>query len=194
MKIAVIKYNAGNIQSVLFALQRLGHEAVWTDDARILRSADRVILPGVGEASSAMAYLQAQGLDTVIRGLQQPVLGICLGLQLFCQYSEENNTPCLGIFEATVRKFPNSTAKVPHIGWNTLSGLQGALFKGIEEGAWMYFVHSYYAAKGAETGATTDYILPFSAALQRDNFFAVQFHPEKSGAIGQLLLHNFLTM
>ncbi len=193
-KIAVIKYNAGNIQSVLFALERLGKTAVWTDDPDEIRSADRVIFPGVGEASSAMQHLRERGLDQVIRGLKQPVLGICLGLQLFCRHSAENDTTCLGIFDVDVRLF-NSGAinlKVPHMGWNTLQTVQGPLFEGITKDDFVYFVHSYYADISDNTVASTHYGHPFSAALQRDNFYAVQFHPEKSGAAGQKILQNFL--
>lgn len=205
MKIAIVKYNAGNVQSVLFALERLGVKAVWTDDPDELRSADRVIFPGVGEASSAMRYLRERGLDEVVRSLQQPVLGICLGLQLFCRHSEENDTTCLGIFDTDVRLFPSHLAspaspltphpsllKVPHIGWNNLSCRWGTLFEGMAEEIFVYFVHSYYAEIKPTTIATTNYGVDFSAALQRDNFYAVQFHPEKSGPVGQQILHNFL--
>lgn len=206
MKIAIVKYNAGNVQSVLFALERLGVKAVWTDDPDELRSADRVIFPGVGEASSAMRYLRERGLDEVIRSLQQPVLGICLGLQLFCRHSEENDTTCLGIFDTDVRLFPSHPAshtsplttphasllKVPHIGWNNLSYRWGTLFEGMAEEIFAYFVHSYYAEIKPTTIATTNYGVDFSAALQRDNFYAVQFHPEKSGPVGQQILRNFL--
>ncbi|MEO6758507.1 MAG: imidazole glycerol phosphate synthase subunit HisH, partial [Saprospiraceae bacterium] len=194
MLTAVVKYNAGNIQSVLFALERLGAEAVWTDEPELLRRADRVIFPGVGEASSAMHYLRERGLDTVIRSLQQPVLGICLGLQLFCRHSEEQDTDCLGIFDLAVRLFPAPEAgadnplKVPHMGWNTLRDLQGALFSGLDDGEFAYFVHSFYAESSPEAIATTDYGPSFSAALHRDNFYAVQFHPEKSGLAGQRIL------
>lgn len=198
---AIVKYNAGNIQSVLFALERLGHEAIWTDDPAILNSADRVIFPGVGEASGAMRYLRERGLDEVICGLQQPVLGICLGLQLFCRHSEENDTDCLGIFDVAVRRFsgqnpdasPGSDLlKVPHMGWNNLSHLRGALFEGIAEGSFVYFVHSYFADADPAAIATARYGENFSAALQRDNFYAVQFHPEKSGDTGRKILENFL--
>ena len=193
-KIAIIKYNAGNVQSVLHALQRLGETAIWTDDPEEIRRAERVIFPGVGEASSAMQHLRARGLDDVIRDLKQPVLGICLGLQLFCQHTEENNTDCLGIFEVAVRKFSSGEdrLKVPHIGWNTLQDLHGLLFEGIPAGSYAYFVHSYFAEKNEATMVTTTYGVPFSAALQRDNFYAVQFHPEKSGKTGQRILENFL--
>lgn len=198
---AIIKYNAGNIQSVLFALERLGHKAVWTDDPDLLRQADRVIFPGVGEASSAMRYLRERGLDEVIRSLRQPVLGICLGLQLFCKHSEENDTLCLGIFDAEVKRFSGNTLaesavaqplKVPHMGWNNLSHLRGALFEDVDEGSFVYFVHSYFAELNRAAIAISDYGGQFSAAMQRDNFYAVQFHPEKSGATGQQILSNFL--
>lgn len=193
-KIAIVKYNAGNIQSVLFALERLGKTAIWTDDPAKIRNADRVIFPGVGEASSAMQHLRARGLDEVIKGLQQPVLGICLGLQLFCRHSEENNTDCLGIFDVDVKKFDAQAInqKVPHMGWNTLESLKGLLFEGIPENSYAYFVHSYFAEYCPQTIATTHYGQPFSAALQKDNFFAVQFHPEKSGEIGQQIIQKFL--
>lgn len=193
-EIAIIKYNAGNVQSVLHALERLGKTAIWTDDPEKIRQAERVIFPGVGEASTAMRHLQERGLDQVIRALQQPVLGICLGLQLFCRHSEENDTACLGIFDVDVRKF-NAEAeriKVPHIGWNTLQDFRGPLFEGVPESSFVYFVHSYFAEKTMDTVATTEYGKPFAAALQRDNFYAVQFHPEKSGETGDRILDNFL--
>lgn len=198
---AILKYNAGNIQSVLFALERLGHKAVWTDDPQTLQNADRVIFPGVGEASSAMRYLHERGLDEVIRSLRQPVLGICLGLQLFCRHSEENDTTCLGIFDVAVRRFEanlqpkihnSQSLKVPHIGWNNLSHLRGALFEGIVDGSFVYFVHSFYAEEHPSAIAVAEYGTRFSAALHRDNFYAVQFHPEKSGDTGQKILSNFL--
>ncbi len=193
-KIAIVKYNAGNVQSVLHALERLGETAIWTDDPDEIRRAEHVIFPGVGEASSAMRYLRERGLDEVIRSLQQPVLGICLGLQLFCRHSEENDTDCLGIFDVAVRKFSSDETqlKVPHMGWNTLHHLHGPLFEGVPTGSYAYFVHSFFAEKSDDTVATTEYGKPFSAALQRDNFFAVQFHPEKSGETGQQILSNFL--
>ncbi|MCS6796074.1 MAG: imidazole glycerol phosphate synthase subunit HisH [Raineya sp.] len=193
MTIAILQYNAGNVQSVLFALRRLGIEGILTDDAEILQKADRVIFPGVGEASSAMNYLKNKGLDKVICSLTQPVLGICLGLQLLCKYSEEGNTNCLGIFDLQVKKFPTDKGfKVPHVGWNSIEKLQSKLFAGIHAGAYMYYVHSYYAELGSATIAQTEYILPFSAALQHKNFYAVQFHPEKSSDSGEQLLKNFL--
>lgn len=193
--IAIVKYNAGNVQSVRFALERLGVEAVWTDEPAVLQAADKVIFPGVGEASSAMRYLQERGLDAVIRGLEQPVLGICLGLQLFCRHSEENDTPCLGIFDARVRRFSGQGGlKVPHMGWNTLNDLRGPLFDGLPNDVYLYFVHSFFAEKNAAATATAQYGETFSAALQHDNFFAVQFHPEKSGPAGQRILQNFLRL
>ena len=193
MKVVVIKYNAGNIHSVRLALQRLDIEPRVTDSVDEIRSADKVIFPGVGEASSAMAYLKQKELDRVIPNLRQPVLGICLGLQLMCQHSEENNTACFGLFDSEVKKFP-PREKVPHMGWNTITGLRGPLFREVHENSYVYFVHSYYAETDSLTTATTNYILPFSAALQRDNFFAVQFHPEKSGIIGETILTNFINL
>lgn len=191
MDVAIIRYNAGNILSVVNAMNRLGIDPLLTDDPDALRAADRVIFPGVGEARSAMRYLQAHGLDTLIPTLQQPFLGICLGLQLMCHHSEENNTPCLGLFPETVRRFPPED-KVPHIGWNSLENATGPLFEGLPETPYVYFVHSYYAEQGPYTTATTTYIRPFSAAFQKDNFHAVQFHPEKSGDVGATILNNFL--
>jgi imidazole glycerol-phosphate synthase subunit HisH len=195
--IAVVKYNAGNVQSVLFALERLGIDAVWSDDPDILYKADKVIFPGDGEASSTMRYLRERGLDEVIRALRQPVFGICIGQQLFCAHSEENDARCLGINPVQVRRFDqraNPQLKVPHMGWNTIRDLKGPLFRGIPEDGYVYFVHSYYAEMSEDTIATADYGLPFSAALQRDNFFAVQFHTEKSGEVGQKILQNFLNL
>ncbi|MHB2148141.1 imidazole glycerol phosphate synthase subunit HisH [Calditrichota bacterium LG25] len=191
MKVAIVQYNAGNIHSVILALQRLGIEPQVTDDPAYLQNADRVIFPGVGEASTAMRYLKAHGLDDILRRLKQPVLGICLGLQLLCQHSQENDTPGLGIFPVEVRRFPPED-KVPHMGWNSVSNLKGALFRGVPEESFVYFVHGYYAELSPFTIARSDYILPFSAALQKDNFFAVQFHPEKSGKVGEQILKNFL--
>ena len=191
MKVAIVKYNAGNIHSVRLALNRLGVEALVTDEPQALLSADRVIFPGVGEASTAMTYLRARGLAEVLLRLQQPVLGICLGLQLLCSHSEENDTPGLGVFSVAVRKFPPED-KVPHMGWNSIDHLQGPLFEGIAEGSHVYFVHSFFAELSEFTIARGDYIVPFSAALNRDNFFAVQFHPEKSGKVGEQVLKNFL--
>jgi glutamine amidotransferase len=192
MKLAILQYNAGNIRSVSFALERLGVEPLLSEDPEVLRSADKIIFPGVGEASSAMAYLRARRLDALICELRQPLLGICLGLQLMCRHSEENDTPCLGIFPAQVRRFPDAGLKVPHMGWNTLDDCRGPLLEGLGEQPWAYFVHSYYAEPIAETQARTHYGLPFSAVIQRDNFYATQFHPEKSGETGAKILENFL--
>jgi glutamine amidotransferase len=199
MKLVIIKYNAGNIQSVLYALERIGVEAIVTDDEALIKSADKVIFPGVGEASTAMNYLKERGLDNLIKSLTQPVLGICLGMQLMCAYSDENNTQCLGIFEEDVKKFSPATEvqqhlKVPQIGWNTICDLKTNLFRGLNENSYCYFVHGYYAAKGEHTIATTDYILPYSAALHKNNFYGVQFHPEKSAAIGEQILKNFIQL
>ncbi|MCU0408782.1 MAG: imidazole glycerol phosphate synthase subunit HisH, partial [Bacteroidales bacterium] len=177
--IAIVKYNAGNIRSVQNAIARLGYESLITDDPEELRKASKVVFPGVGEASSAMNCLRRQGLDTVILSLEQPVLGICLGLQLLCSHSEENDTECLGVFDARVRLFP-PVDKVPHMGWNNFLTLKGDLFRGVGIEEDVYFVHSYYPEISSATTATCDYILPFSAAMQRGNFYATQFHPEKS--------------
>ena len=193
MQIAIIDYKAGNVQSVQFALERLGVEAVLTNEHELIRAADKVIFPGVGEASTTMGYLRAQGLDELIRSLRQPVLGICLGMQLLCEYSEENDTPCLGIIPQQVRRFqPLAGEKVPHTGWNNIHGLKNGLFTPALEGEHAYFVHSYYVELGPYTTATADYIHPFSAGLQKGNFYAAQFHPEKSGKMGEQLLKNFL--
>lgn len=199
MKVAIIKYNAGNIQSVDYALKRLGVDAAVTADQEEIRAADRVIFPGVGEASTTMAYLRQHGLDRLITDLKQPVLGICLGLQLMCRHSEEGDVDCLGIFEETVRRFELQPAllpsmKIPHMGWNTITQLQGGLFDPSIDGQHCYFVHSYYATTGADTAAICSYPVPFSAALQKNNFYAVQFHPEKSGSVGARILENFLQL
>lgn len=197
MKIVVIKYNAGNIQSVLFALERIGAQAIVSDDPEQIISADKVIFPGVGEASTAMKYLAERKLDTVIRALQQPILGICLGMQLMCEHSEENNTPCLGIFEdVKVKKFDRAenNLKVPQIGWNNINNLKTVLFKTIEQNSFCYYVHSYYAELSKYTIATTDYGKLYSAALHKNNFFGVQFHPEKSATTGETILKNFLDL
>ena len=195
MQVAVLQYNAGNVQSVLHALARLGVEGILTDSPEVLYNADKVIFPGVGEAGSAMNYLQQKGLDEVIKNLKKPVLGICLGLQLLCKHSEESNTKCLGIFDLNVKLFSKNTEyKVPHVGWNTICKFADPVFAGVSENDYVYYVHSYYAELGKETIAQTDYILPFSAALQKDNFWAMQFHPEKSGKIGELLLKEFLSL
>jgi imidazole glycerol-phosphate synthase subunit HisH len=191
--IAIVKYNAGNIKSVENALVRLGYECVVTDDIQALIDADKVIFPGVGEASSAMSYLQERGLDQVIKDLKQPVLGICLGLQLMCLESEEGGTKCLGVFKNKVQRF-EETDLVPHMGWNNFASLKGKLFNNIESGNDVYFVHSYYADLSEQTTAICDYITPFSAALEKDNFYATQFHPEKSTDIGEKILQNFLEL
>ena len=191
--IAVIDYEAGNIRSVLNALARQGVEAQLTADHDVLRSADKVIFPGVGEASSAMRHLQAKGLDQLIPTLTQPLLGICVGLQLMCAHSEEGDTPGLGIFPVSVKRFPPED-KVPHIGWNNFSRAAGQLLQNIDPDEDMYYVHSYYAETGSDTCGLCDYILPFSATLERDNFFAVQFHPEKSGRPGARVIENFLKL
>ena len=192
--IAILKYSSGNIKSVQAALDREGYVSLITDKPEEVAAADKVIIPGVGEARSAMQYLRERGLDMVIRSLEQPVLGICLGLQLMCSYSEEGETECIGIFNAAVRKLP-SGGKVPHMGWNDFSSLnQSKLFRGIRPGDNVYYVHSYYADINSDTVAVCDYILPFSAAMQRDNFYATQFHPEKSGETGALILKNFLEL
>lgn len=193
MKIVIINYGAGNIKSIQFALQRLGYSAVLTADASEIRDADKVLFPGVGEASSAMQKLRDSRLDTVIPTLQQPVLGICLGMQLMCEGTEEGNTKGLGIFNTKVVRFSNQV-KVPQIGWNTIENLKGALFTAISEEAFMYSVHSYYAPLCNETIATTHYGVRYSAALQKNNFYGVQFHPEKSSAVGACVLQNFLTL
>lgn len=192
--IAILKYSSGNIKSVQAALDREGYVSLITDKPEEIAAADKVIIPGVGEARSAMQYLKERGLDMVIRSLEQPVLGICLGLQLMCSFSEEGETECIGIFNAAVRKLP-SGGKVPHMGWNDFSSLnQIDLFSGIRPGDNVYYVHSYYAGINSDTVAVCDYILPFSAAMQRDNFYATQFHPEKSGETGALILKNFLEL
>ena len=194
MKHVIIKYNAGNIRSVDFALKRLGVEALITDNKDEIRSADRVIFPGVGEASSAMAYLRERKLDELIIDLKQPVLGICLGMQLMCSHSEENDTTCLGFFEQKVRIFETKNYKVPQIGWNNIYALRSDLFQTVAENEYMYYVHGYYVEKCEQTIATTDYDLEYSAAIQKNNFYAVQFHPEKSGIAGQKILENFLNL
>lgn len=196
MKLTIIKYNAGNIQSVLYALERIGATAQVTDDPDEIRSADKVIFPGVGEASTAMEYLRERRLDELIRGLRQPVLGICLGMQLMCRYSEENNAECLGIFDETVKKFTpaGKSLKVPQIGWNSISGLKTALFRDVPEYSFCYFVHGYYASLGGHTIAQTDYVQPYSSGLWLENFYGVQFHPEKSATVGERILKNFLAL
>ena len=190
--VAIIKYNSGNVQSVQYALQRVGVESIVTDDADEIRMADKVIFPGVGHAQSAMEYLREKQLDKLIISLQQPVLGICLGLQLLCKHSDEGDTSCLGIFDTPVKLFASPVLKVPQIGWNNIYDYKSVLFENLANEAFVYTVHSYYAALSNETTATTDYIVPFSAALQKDNFYAVQFHPEKSGVVGETILKNFI--
>ena len=194
MKVAVVKYNAGNIQSVMNALRRVGVDPVLTDSPVELRKADRVIFPGQGEASHAMEYLQTHGLDLVIKSLTQPVLGICIGQQLMCEHSEEGNVDCLGIFPAQVLRFhpQKHEQKVPHMGWNQLENVQDPLLEGINEGAFVYFVHSFYVPTTDYTIATTNHILSFSSAMRKGNFMATQFHPEKSGSVGERILTNFL--
>lgn len=195
MNVAVIKYNAGNIQSVLFALERIGIKAVVTDDAEDIQKADRIIFPGVGEAGSAMGYLKQRNLDKLIIALKQPVLGICLGMQLLCRHSEEGNTDCLNVFEnVDVRKFISSRKefKIPQIGWNTISDLNSSLFKNIPDKSYCYFVHGYYAEKSNLAISKTEYIQEYSSALEYKNFYGVQFHPEKSADIGEQILKNFL--
>lgn len=192
MKVAIIKYNAGNIQSVSFALERLGVEFLITDNAEDIQTAEKVIFPGVGEASTTMQFLKAKKLDRLIPSLQQPVLGICLGMQLMCKYSEENETECLGIFNESVKRFvPQGDMKVPHMGWNSLSLKESWLDKSIES-EYAYFVHSYYVPVNQFTSAVTEYINPFSSALHLKNFYAVQFHPEKSARTGEIVLQSFL--
>lgn len=219
MRVAIIKYNAGNILSVYNALKRFGIDAIITEEHEEILKSDKVIFPGVGEAVTTMKYLKEHKLDKLIKNLKQPLLGICLGMQLMCSQSEEGNTACLGIFNIKVRKFNSglnrnsfstnneqrttnpdfigkqlTTIKVPQIGWNTINELKGKLFNKIPEGQYVYFVHSYYAEKGSNTAAVTDYGIQFSAALEKDNFFATQFHPEKSGKIGERILQNFLKL
>lgn len=191
--ITIIKYNGGNVSSVQNALNRLGAESIITDDFELIRKADKVIFPGVGEASSTMKNLREKGLDQLIPTLQQPVLGICLGMQLMCKNNEEGNTVGMGIFDINVKKFPAEDI-VPHMGWNTVSNFKSSVFSGIEEENNVYFVHSYYCELSENTTSVCDYILPFSASLQKDNFYAMQFHPEKSGKIGSRLLENFLKL
>lgn len=194
MKVAIIKYNAGNIRSVDHALRRLGVKAEITDDHDLILSADRVIFPGVGEAGSTMTYLKERGLDILLKSLSSPVLGICLGQQLMCSWSEEGDTSCIGIFDQPVRRFPSDNKKVPHMGWNSLEKVHGSLIPGDLNGSYVYFVHSYYVPVCEDTAAQCTYILPFSAAMQRDNFYATQFHPEKSGDPGELILKQFLRL
>lgn len=197
MKIGIIKYNAGNTQSVKLALNRLGVEPIISDDKEVLLSLDKLVFPGVGEASTAMSYLKERGLDVLLKNLKQPTLGICLGLQLMCQHSEENDTECLGIFDTNVKRFSKElNLKIPHMGWNDLKNMSGKLCEGIDAlpSRYAYFVHSYYAEVCAETIATCNYGLDFSAIMAKDNFYATQFHPEKSGVVGEQILKNFLDL
>lgn len=196
MNVAIIKYNAGNIYSVDYALKRLGITPIITADKELIQKADKVIFPGVGEAYTTMEYLKRHNMAELIRDLKQPVLGICLGMQLMCRHSEEGDADCLDIFDVEVKKFisQNHEDKVPHMGWNTISGLKGGLFTPDLENKFVYFVHSFYVPLNAYTVATTDYILPFSASLHKDNFYATQFHPEKSGSVGEQILRNFINM
>lgn len=199
MKIVIVKYNAGNIRSVSNALLRLGYEAEITDDEEKIRNADKVIFPGVGEASTTMDYLRRTGLGSLICSLKQPVLGICLGMQLMCAYSEEGNTECLGIFDIPVKRFllPESNPdniKIPQMGWNNITDVRNPLFTKEQEGQFVYFVHSFYVPLCPWTAATTNHTLDYSSALQKDNFYATQFHPEKSGSVGEAILRNFLEL
>ncbi|MBO5719730.1 MAG: imidazole glycerol phosphate synthase subunit HisH [Bacteroidales bacterium] len=196
MEVAIIKYNAGNVISVENALRRLGVTPVITDDKALLQAADKVIFPGVGEASTTMAYLREHRLDELIVNLKQPVLGICIGMQLMCRHSEEGNVDCLGIFDTEVKRFQaqQKNDKIPQMGWNTVSQMQTPLFEGINSEEYVYYVHSYYAELCRHTIARTEYLLPYSAALHRDNFYAVQFHPEKSSEVGARILNNFLNL
>lgn len=191
--IAIIKYNGGNVNSVQNALNRSGAESIITDDLELIKNADKVIFPGVGEASSTMKTLKEKGLDQLIPTLKQPVLGICLGMQLMCKSNEEGNTVGMGIFDINVKKFPAENI-IPHMGWNTISGFKPNIYSGIKEESDVYFVHSFYCELSENTTSVCDYILPFSASLQKDNFYAMQFHPEKSGKIGSQLLQNFLKL
>lgn len=196
MNVAIIKYNAGNIFSVDYALKRIGVTPVITSDKETLLKADKVIFPGVGEAETTMKYLKEQNLDILIKDLKQPVLGICLGMQLMCKYSEEGNTECLGIFDTDVKRFcpQRHIDKVPHMGWNTIENTVSPLFKEFDKDEYVYFVHSYYVPLNDFTAARTNYILPYSSALHKDNFYATQFHPEKSGKTGERILRNFLEL
>ena len=196
MNLSIIQYNAGNIQSVLYALERLGVTATVTDDPAFIQASDKVIFPGVGEASTAMAYLKERNLDQLIVSLKQPVLGICLGMQLMCQHSAENDTNCLGIFEEQVLAFKATDIvhKVPQMGWNNIMNLKTDLFNGVPENSFAYFVHGYYAGLGDNTIATTGYIQAYSSGLHKDNFYGVQFHPEKSAEVGEQIIQNFLAL
>ena len=195
MEIAIIKYNAGNVQSVMYALDRIGMKYQWTDDEKVIASADKVIFPGVGEASTAMAYLRKKSLDQLIPTLKQPVLATCIGMQLLCRDSEENNTTCMGVFDVSVKRFVSPDLKIPHVGWNSIQAYgENILMEGLKKEEFVYFVHSYYAPINPYTSATCDYAQPFSAMLQKDNFYAAQFHAEISGIAGQKIIQNFLAL
>ena len=195
MEIAIIKYNAGNVASVMYALDRIGQKYVWTDDPEQIKKADKVIFPGVGEASTAMAYLKEKGLDQVIKGLKQPVLATCIGMQLLCKHSEEGNVDCIGVFDVEVKKFESKDLKIPHVGWNSIvSKGENPLMNGLKEEEFVYFVHSFYAPLNAYTTAVCEYVQPFSAMLHKDNFYAAQFHAEISGKAGEQILKNFLAL
>jgi glutamine amidotransferase len=195
MEIAIIKYNAGNVASVMYSLDRIGQKYKWTDDPEEIKMADKVIFPGVGEASTAMAYLKEKGLDTLIKGLKQPVLATCIGMQLLCKHSEEGNVDCIGVFDVEVKKFVSKDLKIPHVGWNSIYEKgDNPLMKGLKEGEFVYFVHSFYAPVNAYTTAVCEYVQPFSAMLHKDNFYAAQFHAEISGKAGEQILKNFLAL
>jgi len=195
MEIAIIKYNAGNVASVMYALDRIGQKYVWTDDPEQIKKADKVIFPGVGEASTAMAYLKEKGLDQVIKGLKQPVLATCIGMQLLCKHSEEGDVDCIGVFDVEVKKFESKDLKIPHVGWNSIvSKGENPLMNGLKEEEFVYFVHSFYAPLNAYTTAVCEYVQPFSAMLHKDNFYAAQFHAEISGKAGEQILKNFLAL
>jgi len=195
MEIAIIKYNAGNVQSVMYALDRIGMKYQWTDDEKVIRSADKVIFPGVGEASTAMSYLREKGLDQLIPTLKQPVLATCIGMQLLCRESEENNTTCMGVFDVPVKRFQSTDLKIPHVGWNSIQASgQNILMEGLKKEEFVYFVHSFYAPLNPYSTAICDYVQPFSAMLQKDNFYAAQFHAEISGMAGQKIIQNFLAL
>lgn len=195
MEIAIIKYNAGNVASVMYALDRIGQKYKWTDDPEEIKNADKVIFPGVGEASTAMAYLKEKGLDTLIKGLKQPVLATCIGMQLLCKHSEEGNVDCIGVFDVEVKKFQSKDLKIPHVGWNSITAKgDNPLMEGLKEDEFVYFVHSFYAPVNAYTTAVCEYVQPFSAMLHKDNFYAAQFHAEISGKAGEQILKNFLAL
>jgi glutamine amidotransferase len=195
MEIAIIKYNAGNVASVMYALDRIGQKYKWTDDPEEIKNADKVIFPGVGEASTAMAYLKEKGLDTLIKGLRQPVLATCIGMQLLCKHSEEGNVDCIGVFDVEVKKFQSKDLKIPHVGWNSIKPkVDNPLMVGLKEEEFVYFVHSFYAPVNAYTTAVCEYVQPFSAMLHKDNFYAAQFHAEISGKAGEQILKNFLAL